>query len=255
MNFLTFWETVSYSPLTFALVLASAKLGLFLYVSTIAFRHSNHQDKSWIPPSPRLAPSGGSWWPAPAPGSSCPGLSSSGTGSDQLIESTWGWKLSMIKWNKQFVIDRFLHSSASSLDPKFDPVFPALKFLVFHLVRGKLACFVPGKLFQYISLSSSVHVFLVHCCTIFHLRSGLWNTDPPKGQYRDHLVGQLTSCVELNCIAGKKRLVLYGIEFYCMVLQSFTIFSVGQHCWREIKRNFDALFGHISHSQKRKKYF
>ena len=35
--------------------------------------------------------------------------------------------------------------------------------------------------------------FIVHCCTIFHLRSGLgWSIQIPKGQYRDHLVGQLT---------------------------------------------------------------
>ena len=39
------------------------------------------------------------------------------------------------------------------------------------------------------------HRMLTHCCTIFHLRSGLWNIDNqslevPKGQCRDHVVGK-----------------------------------------------------------------
>ena len=99
-------------------------------------------------------------------------------------------------WNKQFVIDRFLHSSASSLDPEFYPVFPALKFLVFHLVRGKLACFVPEK-------TLSIHISFFKCScfssTLLHYISfEIWVVkyrypEVPKGQYRDHLDGQLTN--------------------------------------------------------------
>ena len=40
---------------------------------------------------------------------------------------------------------------------------------------------------------------VVHCCTIFHLRS----IQIPKGQHRDHLVGQLTNKVA-DMVADKK---------------------------------------------------
>ena len=69
------------------------------------------------------------------------------------------------------------------------------------------------------NLSSST---LVHCCTIFHLRSGLWNRwsiQIPKGQYRDHLVGQLTTrCQSLHYLSGEprfKKKFNIQIKFFC----------------------------------------
>ena len=63
---------------------------------------------------------------------------------------------------------------------------------------------------------------LVHCCTIFHLRSGLWNRwsiQIPKGQYRDHLVGQLTTRPQsLHCLSGEprfKKKFHIQIKFFC----------------------------------------
>ena len=63
-------------------------------------------------------------------------------------------------------------------------------------MRQNAIAFLFASNFSFAKTKTSAScVDLVHCCTIFHLRSVLWNinTDTQRTIYRYHLVGQLTS--------------------------------------------------------------